>query len=418
MPDWIDSFMFLTETVRSPVSFRLWTAITTIACTLERRVWTATDVKPLFPNLYTILAGAPASGKTIMVDLSREMLSILSKPGGIVFGPDNPSAASFMDCLAASTKISINGMGIPMYSAMTIHCRELGDLMSKYDKDFAAKLTTLYDNPTNYTMPRRTAKSLNIEAPNVNMLAGATPDALGDTIPESAWGQGLTSRLIFIYGIIPELRRRIFIPRHNTDMTGLQTDLKRFFEDLHGVFEWEEPAQVAMDRWFNDEKMAPVPTYGRLANYRGRRDVHVMKLAMISAVSADRGLTVTLKDFQRAQKWLFEAEETMPDVFRAMAQKSDTQILQDCHYWLYVKYSRVDRNKRKAIPEREIASWFEDKTTHDKIQSFVIAMEKTGRMRRSMVPGEWIPNPIDTQGVSEVNEVPNSDQPITEGKQQ
>src|ERR1700693_2425161 len=128
--DWISSFMSLTETVRSPVSFRLWTAIATIASVLERRVWTVTDVDRLYPNLYTVLCGGPASGKTIMVIRSRRLLATLVKPGGIYLGPDNPTAASFMDALVASTKISINGMGIPMYSAMSVLCTELGDLIS------------------------------------------------------------------------------------------------------------------------------------------------------------------------------------------------------------------------------------------------------------------------------------------------
>ena len=395
--DWIDSFMNLTETLRSPQSFRLWTAIATIASVLERRVWTETDVKPLYPNLYTVLAGAPASGKTIMVNVAKEMLMPLVKPGGIYIGPDNPSAASFMDALAASSKISINGMGMPLYSAMSVMCTELGDLISKYDKDFVAKLTTLYDNPLNYSMPRRTSTSITVEAPTINILAGATPDAIGDIIPESAWGQGFTSRLVFVYGGIPQLRRSIFTRRKDSDMTVLKTELRRFFEELHGEFEWEPDAQRAMEHWFNDEKMAPIPTYGRLVNYCGRRDVHVMKLAMISGVSSGNGLTVTLSDFRRAQRWLFEAEETMPDVFRAMAQKSDTQLLQDAHHWMYVRYSRVAREKRLPMKEREIFLWFENKTTSDKIPGLIQAMERTGRMRRGLISGDWIPNALDAR---------------------
>lgn len=387
--------MTLTDPVRSPPSFRLWTAIATIACVLERRVWTATDIAPLYPNLYTVLAGSPASGKTIMVNRAKDLLLSLSRPGGVYLGPDNPSAASFMDALKASAKISINGMGIPFFSAMAVMCTELGDLISKFDKDFVAKLTTLYDNPGSYSMPRRSVESITVEAPNINILAAATPDALGDTIPESAWGQGFTSRIIFIYGAIPDLRRNIFKKPEDTNSTELKARLKVFFEELHGEFLWEEAAQDEMHRWFNDEKMAPIPTYGRLVNYCGRRDVHVMKLAMISAVSAGRGLTVTLEDFNRGRKWLLDAETLMPDVFRAMAQKSDTQLLQDAHHWLYVRYSRVAREKRAAVNEREVWKWFEDKTTHDKIPGLIAAMEKTGRMRRSGFNGDWIPNALD-----------------------
>jgi len=402
VPDWIETALTQTETLRSPRAFRLWTAIATIAAALERRVWTETDVKPLYPNLYTVLAGGPASGKTIMVNMCKELLAGLVKPNGIFLGPDNPSAASFMDTLAASSKVSINGMGIPFYSAMTVACTELGDLMSKYDKDFVAKLTTLYDNPANYSMPRRVSTSLNIEAPCINLLAGATPDALGDTIPESAWGQGFTSRLVFVFGTIPKMDRQIFNKRRNVDMTWLKTTLMSFFDDLHGEFIWDADAQAAMERWFNIEKMRPIPTYGRLVNYNGRRDVHVMKLAMVSAVSAGRGLNVALDDFRRAQTWLFEAENEMPNVFRAMAQKSDTQLLQDCHHWLYMKYNRMRPDERAPIDEREIWAWFEPKASTDRIDGLIKAMERTGRMRAALVSGRYIPNPLDPNAPDEV----------------
>lgn len=394
MPDWIDTFMIATEAMRSPASFRQWTAIATIASVLERRVWTITDVKPLYPNLYTVLCGAPASGKTIMVGVAREMLSPLIRPGGIFIGPDNPTAASFMDALENSAKASINGMGVPMYSAMAVMCTELGDLISKYDKDFVAKLTTLFDNPPNYSMPRRSVKSVTIEAPTVNILAAATPDAIGDIMPDTAWGQGFTSRLVFIYGTTPNLRRNIFQKPKETDLDFLKTELKRFFDELHGQFEWEPDAQSAMDIWYNDLKMTPIPDYGRLVNYCGRRDTHFMKLAMISAVSAGHGLSVTLSDFSRAQSWLLEAEKTMPDVFRAMAQKSDSQLLQDCHYWLYTRYSRVARETRGPVKEQEIWRWFEDKTTSEKIPALMRAMETSGRMKRALLLGDWIPNPL------------------------
>lgn len=404
MPDWIDTFMDRTAEIRSPASFRLWTGIAIIAAVLERRVWTITDAPdPLRPNLYSVLTGTPASGKSIMVSIARKMLSGLAKPGGLHLAPDNPTKASFLDALEASAKVSINGMGMPFYSAMTTLCRELGVLISKYEKDFVADLTDLYDNPPNYSAPRRTSKSVNIEAPTLNILAAATPDALGDIIPESAWGQGLTSRIIFIYGAVPEKYRDMFARHKDSDMTELKEDLHRFFEELHGPFDWEPEAQDAIRHWFNVEKMAPVPTYGRLVNYCGRRNEHIMKLAMISAVSAGHGLTVTIEDFRRAQNWLFAAEATMPDVFRAMAQKSDSQLLQDCHFWLYTIYSKVAIRDRKAISEMVIAKWFEDKAPHEKIQSLSDAMEKTGRMRRGMSPGTWIPNPLDQIGSNEVN---------------
>ncbi len=393
MADWIDDFMSMTETVRSPESFRLWTAITTLSSAMERKIWTETDVDRLYPNMYTILTGGPASGKTIMVTTAKKLLATLVGRDGIYLGPDNPNKATFLDELENAKKTMLNGAFLE-YSAMAVMCMELGVLISKYDKEFVADLTTLYDNPDTYSAPRRVAKSIALEAPTVNILAAATPDAIGDIMPETAWGQGFTSRLVFVYGTAPDIIRSIFTKRKDKDLSSLEKTLKEFYNEVHGEVTWEDPAQRAMEHWFNVEKMKPVPDYARLVNYCGRRDAHVMKLAMISAVSAGHGTIVTLNDFLRGKKWLLEVEKTMPDVFRAMALKSDAQILHDAHYAMRVKFASVDPEKRKPLTEKEVWDIFKDKCPHDKIDGLIKTMARLGYIRPGIQTGSWIPNPL------------------------
>ena len=392
--DWIERFMDLTADIRSPSTFRLWTGITTIAAALERRVWTETDVRPLRPNMFVVLAGGPASGKGNAIWESRNLLTTLIEPEtGIHIGPDNPTSASFLDALAASTKMSINGMGAPMYSALTVLCRELGSLIVKYEGQFVSNLADIYDNPPNFSAPRRQSKSVDIAAPTINILAAATPATMMDTIPEAAWGQGLTSRIVFIYGTAPTNYRDPFKKRKEIDFTPLAKDLKVFFKELHGEFEWEDDAQDALRFWINDEKYAPVPNYGRLVHYVGRRNEHIMKLAMISAVSSGHGLSVTLKDFRRAQKWLFAAEKAMPDVFRAMTQKSDSQILEDVHQIAWIQYSSLVREKRQALSDADIWKILENRTTSERIPYLLKSLESTNRLRKAGMAGGWIPSP-------------------------
>lgn len=392
MSDWIEEFLNATSGVRSPVEFRLWTAIATIASVLERRVYTSTDSGSgrLHPNMFIILAGIPASGKSNAITEARDMLA---KIRGIHIAPDNPSESTFRAALEGSSKNATNGSGLTIYSAMTILCSEFGVLIPKYNEAFLYDLSHIYDNPPIYTAPRTTTRSTTVESPTINMLAAATPAALG-RFPESAWGEGFTSRVTFIYGAPVSTRRNILSPRSKVDTSHLQTRLEEFYNELHGEFDWEPAAAERMDRWFNDEGMAPVPTYNRLVNYCGRRDIHILKLSMISAVAANHGQTVTLTDFERALGWMVAAERNMPDVFRAMVQKSDDQLLQDAHHFLYTKYANVKREDRKAIPERDIYQFFVNRTTSDKINGLVQMLEKTGRMRPGLAPGTWIPNPL------------------------
>lgn len=405
--DWINDFVASTAHRRSPDSFRLWAGITTISAILERRVWTETDVDRLYPNLYVLLGGLPGSGKTTMISFSKRLLSTVP---GVHFGPDEPSREVFWDKVEGSAKQAINGMGVAMYSAMYVPAGEWGDFMSKYDTAFASNLSTIYDNPDNFDMPRRTSKNTFLEAPTLNILGGVTPAALGDIIPESAWGQGFTSRVIFVYGVRPEYHREMFRKvgqKHNFGT--LEARLLVYYNEYHGEIEWEPEAQEAFGHWYNDEKMAPVPTYARLFNYTARRDTQVTKLSMISAVSAGRFPYVTLADFIRGRTWLLEAEKTMPDIFRAMSQKSDEQIIQDLYNWMYGKYMGMDRDKRVAIKEQELWRFMENKAASDKIPKIIQAAERMGYIRRGPGFGTWVPGEIKHEEM--IGDIENPDQP-------
>lgn len=390
MTDWIETFLEETNGIRSPGSFRLWTAIATVAGVLERRVWTHTDNGLLYPNLYTILAGSPASGKSLCVNTARNLWANIPE---LRIGPDNPTKASFMDALEESQRTIVNGTGATIVSPLAIACREFGVLIPKHDAAFLGDLTDIYDNPPIYSAPRRTSKSVIIQKPCINILAAATPDFLYDLLPESAWGQGFTSRLLFIYGAHIDKERDIFNKRKELHFGSLLAKLVEIFNELQGEFEWSPDAQREMNLWYNSGRK-PVPNYGRLVHYLGRRDTHCLKLTMISSVSAEHGLLITKSDFERALHWLLEAEKTMPDVFRAMVQKSDKQLLDDLHWHAYTKYASIARDKRKPITEGEMFVFLEDRATSDKIPRLIESAVKSGRFRRGKYPDEYVPQPL------------------------
>jgi hypothetical protein len=382
LPDWINSFVEATTTIRAPEEFRRWAAIAAIAGTLERRVWTVTDVSKLYPNFYIILAGEPASGKT---NSAREARKTLTSITGLHLGPDNPTKASFLDQLAAADRVN----GHNVFHAMTVVCEEFGVFLKTKDDDLISDLTTLFDNPENYSSPRRSSTSVNVQQPTVNILACATPAVLGK-FPESAWNEGFTSRVIFIYGVRPTDSRNAFKKRIDLDLTDLKAEAQTFFVDLHGEFEWDQEAQEAYNTWYNTG-MHPKPDYGRLEHYIGRRDTHVMKLSMISAVSAGHGLNVTLSDFNRARLWLLEAEIQMPNVFIAMTTPSDSKVLEDLYLAVRVEHDKIEREKRKPVHNEFLYSFLSHRVTSEKIDRLILTAERTGLLRKAGFG--WIPNP-------------------------
>ena len=390
--DWITRFLEEVSDVRSPPSFKLWTAITIISAVLERRVYVWTDAGVLYPNMITVLTGPPAAGKGLMI---TEAVRLWKTVKGLHLGPDNPTKKSMLEYMEnKAIRTIINGSGEPLiYSAISFPCFEFNVLFPRYDIEFLATVTHIYDNPDTYTAPRSTTTSIDLQKPTMNMLIGATPDALAETIHEVAWGQGFTSRLTFIYGAKPpNTGRNLFAKRKALNMGELVPPLQSMFE-LQGEFEWDADAQLAMNTWV-ESGMEPRPEYGRLKHYVERREAHTLKLAMISAISAGHTLTVTLSDFERAKLWLLEAEKSMPDVFRAMGQKSDAQLIRDLHYALYTEWAKAVPSERKPIHESFIFEFLKPLVPSERIKHIIEVAERSRVMRKGAYPDEWIPRPL------------------------
>ena len=117
-----------------------------------------------------------------------------------------------------------------------------------------------------------------------------------------------------------------------------------------------------------------------------------MKLAMISSVSAGNFPHVTLRYFIRGRQWLLDAEKSMPDVFRSMTAKNDMQLIQDTHYHLYVRYSKIGRDSRKSLTEQTLINiWKTKPLPIESLESSFRWNEVEGLENRL----RGIPNPFD-----------------------
>jgi hypothetical protein len=208
---------------------------------------------------------------------------------------------------------------------------------------------------------------------------------------------GFTSRLDMIYANeAPKADLFAMVTNQNTT---LAPALAKMF-DLKGEFVWSKNAIEEINAW-NRHGCPPIPSHSKLVHYNGRRALHTIKLAMISSVSRSLELHVTVEDFERAKDWLLEAETTMPDIFRAMGQRSDAQIITDLHYHLYKLWSSVATDKRKPLSDQDVYTFLHSRAPSEKIPRLIEVAEKSGYIRKGLYPGEWIPNTMSRSFVTE-----------------
>jgi len=139
----------------------------------------------------------------------------------------------------------------------------------------------------------------------------------------------------------------------------------------------------------------PTPTHSKLVHYNNTRTQMLIKLSMIATIARTGELIMQSQDVTRALGWLLEAERRMPDIFRAMTGKSDSQILEELHYFIIAKY----REKSKPIESKDIYEFLSFRATTDKIQNLIMTAEKTQRMIRVGNGETWMPRPKFVHGV-------------------
>lgn len=240
---------------------------------------------------------------------------------------------AFMTDQMAEAKRTIIALPNPPieYNSLFLCADELSAFMSQFDSDLVAGLTTFYDCVP-YSQGRRTKDlRIYIEKPQLNILCGSTPSNLVKLMPEFAWEQGLTSRMLLIYG-----DEQPVIDVFNTPFRELDADLihdLKLINGLIGQFGWTEEYARAMHNW-KLLKQPPVPRHPKLAHYNSRRFAHLIKLSMIASICRSNELMLIKEDFNKAMGWLLEAEQYMPGIFASGGGSAESAALDEIAHFV------------------------------------------------------------------------------------
>lgn len=210
---------------------------------------------------------------------------------------------------------------------MAILVDEWTAFMHAFDDELVGGLTTFYDVVVPYEQHRRGGViRIKILRPQLSILAGSTPSNLIKFMPEFAWDQGFTSRVILVFSD----ERFIGDDFANTSRSlpeGMIHDLKIIYS-LSGEFAVSEAYRRLVSEW-RGQGEKPKPSHPKLLHYNTRRRAHLYKLSMVSAVDRGNELLLTEQDFRQALLWLTEAELTMPAIFEEGTTTVDARAMDE-----------------------------------------------------------------------------------------
>jgi len=150
-------------------------------------------------------------------------------------------------------------------------------------------------------------------------------------MPEKAWGQGFTSRLLMAFS-----DERIigddFAPNDHAFSEELTSDME-IINSIIGQFEVTDGYRKAVNDW-RALGETPVPNHPKLIHYVTRRRAHLYKLSMVAAIDRSNARILTVDDFNRAMGWLLEAEDTMTEIFKAGATNADAAAMDEIKHFI------------------------------------------------------------------------------------
>ncbi len=339
---WINRFVRHTANLPGPAIFRKWSAIAAVGAAAERRCWTTLrGMSPLYPNMLILLVAQPGVGKSVSVNAATHFLRTTHS---INISAATMTKAAMIDTMKDSAKTFAGGsLGDMSYSSLFIPATEFGNLVPAYELSMMNAIIDLYDCREDFIERTRGGGEIKIDRPQISLLGATQPDYLSVIMPEAAWGMGFTSRIIMIYSDdrSSSLKSLFGYTKPSKDEhEGLARDLG-IITRMKGEFRWTPEAAKALDEWHMSGQH-PTPKAPRLQHYNTRRIIHLVKLMTIAAL-ARHSMVIELCDFEEAIDWLFEAEEFMPEIFRAMVIGGDSAIMADTALWVREQEARHNR---------------------------------------------------------------------------
>ena len=292
--------------------------------------------------------------------------------------PTSMSMASMVDSLVDAKRTIINLPNPAIeYNSMLICADELSAFMHKFDDEIIGGLTTFYDVTTPYSQRRRgNDLRILIKHPQLSILSGTTPSNLIKFMPENAWDQGFTSRVIMVFSderIISD----DFFAHTSRDLPGDMVHDLNIINSLVGQFSATQDYQDAINNW-RKVGQEPVPDHPKLLHYNTRRLAHLLKLSMVAAVDSGNQLLLTKEVFNRAIGWLLDAEQYMPEVFKAGGTGADSKAMDEIYH--YVLASDL---KRLGVPEHRVVNFARERVPAHSVMRVLEIMERSGQLEVS-----------------------------------
>jgi len=379
LKNWLDSYIELHENTEPAAIFDCWVGYSMIAAALRRKARLQLGRLTYYPNLYVVLVANPGiARKTQSIKFGLSFLDTIPE---IRCCADSATKEAMTDDIEGSALDQLMDDGTTLrHSSLNIISKEFESFLGqkKENTRMLIALTDLFDCPSEWSSRTRHGTSNAIIRPWINLLAATTPDSLASSLPASAIGGGLTSRILFVWA--EKKKRSIAIP----EMTKEEEDLKLLLEkDLYqisrisGEYTMSPDCKANWVDWYNnydeDENGERLCNDKSFSGWYSRKPTYIMKLSMLRAAATSQNMVLQWSHVEEAIEAIKQVELVMGNAFKAIG-KSEITAEVDTVMQLVKSYKWISEKNLMSVIWRDIDS--------SKFENVIETLIKTGKIRR------------------------------------
>jgi len=293
--------------------------MTIVSAALRRRVYIDRDAYKIYPNLYTFLIAESAScKKSVAMELG---LDLLGQNEDIKIVHERTTLEGLLD-LMNRAEITPQQRVRPDGSVM-LHADELSNLFGKatYITDLVSFLTAAYTAKAKLDFLTRNKGFVRVRNPCPVILAGTTPEQMGEIFPSMTLSSGFMGRVLLVTA---SEGKRVAKPRLVAKLREpLIEDLYQISQ-LDGEVKLTEELDEHFTTWYEVD-LPEVPPK-EAAPFFYRKHDHILKAAMLLSIAESDKMIVNVDHFAQAEDAINLLEGTISHAVRHIGATPESDI--------------------------------------------------------------------------------------------
>lgn len=320
---WLDAYRRYSAQQESPKNFHFWVGLTMLSAALRRRVFIDRGAYKVYPNQYVLLVAESAScRKSVAMSLGLQLLNTLNCIKSV---HERCTVEGLLDTMNIGNayESQIKPGKIMYDGSILVHADELSNLFSKatYITDLVSFLTAAYTSSAELGFLTRNKGHRRVKGPCPTLLAGTTPEQLGEIFPIITLSSGFIGRMVMVIGTRGARRAK---PNVDTKLIKpLVEDLKHITE-LEGEVMLTKDAEKFFDEWY--ESLGE-PANTESAAFFERKHDHALKVAMILSIAESDDLIITIKHLQVAIEIVDQIELSIPGAVEMIGATDESRTV-------------------------------------------------------------------------------------------